>query len=118
MLLFQVSSLLKYKEIYSNLDYEMIELLSRIQIFDEDSVQVVPYKTLFQDKTNEERNLQVMKKVQDWPQTQSGQQIPHMISLMCIILAFSVMDVLSDVSAKIVENVQLHYTITLQRYLK
>jgi len=114
----QVSSLLKYQEIYNNLDFDIIESLSRIQTFDESSVQIVPYETLFQDKTNEERNLRVMKKVQDWPQTTSGQQIPHLISLMCIILAFSVIDVLNDVSAKIVENVQLHYTITLQRYLK
>jgi len=114
----QVSSLLKYQEIYNNLDFDIIESLSRIQTFDEDSVQVVPYKTIFQDHRNDDRNLHVMKKVQDWPQTASGQQIPHLISLMCIILAFSVIDVLNDVSAKIVENVQLHYTITLQRYLK
>ena len=111
----QISSLLKYQEIYNNLDLDLIESLSRIQIFDENSVHVVPYDLLFQD---DERILQVMRKVQKWPQTTKGQHLPHLMSLMCIILAFSVISVLNDISGKIVEKAQLHYTITLQRYLK
>ena len=111
----QISSVLKHQEIYNNLDLDLIESLSRIQIFDENSVHVVPYDLLFQD---DERILQVMRKVQKWPQTTKGQHLPHLMSLMCIILAFSVISVLNDISGKIVEKAQLHYTITLQRYLK
>ena len=118
LFLFQVTSLLKYQDIYNNLDLDLIESLSRIQIFDENSVHVVTYESLFRETKNYEKILKMVRKVQKWPQKANGKYIPHLISLMCIILAFSVINVLNDVSGKIVEKIQLHYTITLQRYLK
>jgi len=114
----QVTSLLKYQDIYNKLDLDLIESLSRIQIFDENSVHVVTYESLFKETKNYEKILKMVRKVQKWPQKANGKYIPHLISLMCIILAFSVINVLNDVSGKIVEKIQLHYTITLQRYLK
>ena len=63
----------------------------------------------------EDKTLRVMKKVQSWPRARSGQWVPRLISLMSIIIALSVVNILGS---GIIETAQLHYTLMLQRYLK
>ena len=93
---------------------ELAESLAKIDINDMDSVRVASYENLFGVR-NEDKTLRVMKKAQSWPRARSGQWVPRLISLMSIIIALSVVNILGS---GIIETAQLHYTLMLQRYLK
>ena len=102
---------------------ELAESLAKIDINDMDKVRVASYENLYGVKLTsnesrtwaEDRTLRTMKKVQSWPRARSGRWVPRLISLMSIIIALSVVNILGS---GIIETAQLHYTLMLQRYLK
>ena len=102
---------------------ELAESLAKIDLNDMGKVRVASYENLYGVKLTsnesrtwaEDKTLRVMKKVQSWPRARSGRWVPRLISLMSIIIALSVVNILGS---GIIETAQLHYTLMLQRYLR
>ena len=120
----QISSILKNGCNCScdNIEDELAESLARIDLNDMEKVRVASYESLYSSVSSvsshswaEDKTLRVMRRVQGWPRARGGQWVPRLISLMSIIIALSVVNILGS---GIIETAQLHYTVMLQRYLK
>lgn len=97
------------------LDLETINSLSRNGVLDECNINVISCNELY---SGDERIVPLVRKVQRWPLASDGHWIPHLISLMSLILMFSLVQTSDFYSQKLFERNQLHYSLIMQRYLR
>ena len=100
------------------LNEEIFETVSRIENYNENSIRVAPFTSVYSDDISSEGILRLMTKVQRWPLASDGTCIPHLISLMSIILVFSMVQTKNITINKMIEDSQLKFSLMLQRYLR
>ena len=92
----------------------MIQKIENVSLSD---VNIAAYS---QHYPQSEELVETIKTVQKWPRMNEGYHNPFIISLMSLILSTSTINInnLNMFSVKLIEKVQLQYTLLLQRYLK
>eukprot|EP00092_Neocalanus_flemingeri_P003211 GFUD01003433.1.p1 GENE.GFUD01003433.1~~GFUD01003433.1.p1 ORF type:complete len:764 (+),score=132.24 GFUD01003433.1:47-2338(+) len=114
----QVNDIVSNPDVMDSLD--LSQIMSRLDLSDTPrfpTYQEIYHKNWANDSKVEERHMEIMNRIQSWPKNEYNELDYNMVILMTLMLIFNA-DFDGLVNRNVVENVQLKYSMLLQRYLR
>jgi len=114
----QVTDIVSNPDIIESLD--LSQMMSRLNL--SETPKFPTYQEIFPEKWAnnsqvEQRHMDIMRRLQSWPKKEDNELDYNMVILMTLMLIFNA-DFEGLANKALVENVQLKYSVLLQRYLR
>lgn len=114
----QVTDIVSNPDIIESLD--LSKMMSRLNL--DDIPEFPTYQQIFPEKWAndsqvEQRHEEIMSRIQSWPKKEDNELDNNMVILMTLMLMFNT-DFDGLINKTLVENIQLKYSMLLQRYLR
>merc|ERR1719369_862050 len=114
----QVSDIASNPGIIEKLD--LSQMMSRLNLSEMPSFptyqEIFPHKWANNSQV-ELRHMEIIRRLQSWPKTEDNEMDYNMVILMTLMLIFNA-DFEGLINKTVVENIQLKYSVLLQRYLR